>query len=90
MFIFPVWIITYPVVLFVCAHSSPFMCTIYTGGDLGGFLNVIIVATCLAIRLCHFSHLDLVISICTGETLHMIPSYGCGSGGITSVLSGMT
>ena len=54
-FIFPVWIVNSSVVLFMCAHYYPFLCTVYAGNDVGGFLGSVSVATCLAMRLWPFS-----------------------------------
>ena len=85
----PGYIVTSPVVLFVCAKSSPVMCTMYLGNAVGSCLGDGIVAMWLAMRLWPFSCLDLVLYLCNSETLHLLPSYGCVSCGHTSVSSGM-
>ena len=61
------------------------VCGNYVEGCLGG----LIVDTWLAMRWWTFSRLDLVLYLCTSGTLHVIPSYGCGSCGIASVSSGI-
>ena len=42
MLIFPGWIVTSPVVLFVCAKYFPVLCTMYLGNDVEGCLGGII------------------------------------------------
>ena len=74
-FLFSGWIVKYPVFLFVCAQSSPILCTVHTRNDVGAFLGGRIVATWLAMRLLTFSRMDLVLYMCTSGTLHMLPSY---------------
>ena len=73
MLIFPGWIVTSPVVLFVCAKSYPVLCTMYLGNDVGGCLCGGIVATWLAMRLWPFSCLELVLYLCTSGTLQLLP-----------------
>ena len=73
-FIFPVWIFTSTLVLFVCTQSSTILCTVYAGNDIGGCLGNVIVATWLAMRLCNFSCLDLLLYLCAIGTLHVLPS----------------
>ena len=87
--IFPGWIVTYPVFLFVCAKYSPVLCTMYLGNDVWGCLCGGIVAMWLATRLWPFSCLDLLLYLCNSGTLHLLPSYGCVSCDRTSVSSGM-
>ena len=65
------------------------MCTVYAGDNVGGCLGGVNFSTWLAMRLWNFSRLDLVLYLCTSGTLYVLPSYGCGSGGLTSVLYGM-
>ena len=69
----PGYIVTSPVVLFVCAHSSPVLCTVYASNDVVGCLGVVIVATLLGMRFWPFSRLALVLYLCTIVTLHVIP-----------------
>ena len=65
------------------------MCTMYLGNDVGGCMGGGIFAMWLAMRLRHFSCLDLVLYLCNSGTLYMLPLYGCVSCGPTS-MSGMT
>ena len=90
MFIFPICIVTYSVVLLVFTQSYPVLCNLYSGRVVGGCLGGRIVATWLAMRLWIFSRLALVLYMCTSSTLHVLPSYGCGSCGLNYVSSGMT
>ena len=90
-FIFPVWIVTSPVVLFVCTQYYHFLCTVVLVDDgVGSCLGVRIVSTWLAMRLWPFRRLYLVLYMYTSGTLYVLPSCGSGICGITSVLSGMT
>ena len=66
------------------------MCNVYTGNAVGCCLGGVIVATWLAMRLWTFSHMALVLYLCTSETLHILPYYGCGSCCLTYVSYGMT
>ena len=74
----------------MCAQSSPVLCTVYSGNDVGGCLGSGIVATWLSMILWPFSHIPLVLFMWNIGTLNVIPSYGCNSFACTSVLSGMT
>ena len=84
------WIVTSPVVLFVCSQYSPVLCTMYAGNYVGFYLVVGIFATWLTTRMWTFSHLDLVLYMCTSNMLHVLPPYGFGSCILTSVSYGMT
>ena len=66
------------------------MCILYLGDDVGGSLGGENFATWLSISLWPFRRLLLVVYLCTSRTLHVLPSYGCSSGGCTSVSYGMT
>ena len=59
------------------------------GDEVGICLGFRIVATWLAIISGPFKRLDLILYMCTSGTLNVITLYGCGSGGMTSVSSGM-
>ena len=66
------------------------MCTVVLFGDyVGSFLGGGIVAMWLDMRLCPFGRLDLLLYMCISGTFHVLPSYGCGIGGLTSVVSGL-
>ena len=55
------------------------------GDGAGSCMGGGIIATWLDMRLCHFRHLDLVLYMCTSGKLYVIPLYGLGIGGLTSV-----
>ena len=80
------WIVISHVVLFVCSQSYPVLCTVYEGNNVGVCMGSGIFTMWLAMRLCTFSCLDLVLYVCTSWTLHVIPSYGCGSCGIFCII----
>ena len=79
-----------PVVLLVCAHSSPVLLIEYAGIAISGVLSGWTVATWLAIRSWSCILLALVLYMCTGGMLHIFPLYGCVSGDRASVSSRMT
>ena len=77
---------------FIFVSVSPvfsYLCTIYMRNVVVGCLGGEIVLTWLAMILWHFSHLALVLYMCTSGTLHVFTSYGCSSCGLTYVSSGM-
>ena len=80
---------TFPVVLFVCTHYYPFLCTIVFGDGVGSCMGGGIVSTWLAMGFCRFRRLALVLYMCTSETFYVIPLCGYGIGGLTSVSSRM-
>ena len=63
-FLFPVCVVTSPVVLFVCAQSSHVLCTVHLGDDVGGCMSGGIFAMWFAMRLWPISQLSLVLYIC--------------------------
>ena len=89
-FVCPVCIVTSSVVLFMCAQYSPFLCTMYLGDDVGSCLVGENVFVWLAIWFWYFSSLLMILYLCNSGTLHVLPPYGCGSGGRTSVSYGIT
>ena len=69
-FIIPYFIVTSPVVLFVCTQSSTKLyIVVLVGGWVGIFLGSGIVVTWLDMKLFPFRRLVLVLYICTSETL---------------------
>ena len=84
-FICPGWIEPYPVVLLLCAQSSPVLCIVYAGTDFGGGLCGWNVSTWLAMRLWPFIHLALVLYLCTSGTLHVLQFYWCAIDDLTYV-----
>ena len=79
------WIVTYTIFLLVWAQYYPIICTVYAGTDVRGGLGGGIVATWLAIRFWPLIRFYLVLYLCTIWTLHVIPSYGYGTCGLTSL-----
>ena len=71
-FIYPGWVVSYPVVLFMCAQYSPVLFTMYKINDVGGCLGGVIVATWLDMRFWNFCRLDLILYHCISGTLHII------------------
>ena len=59
------WIVISHVVLFVCSQSYPVLCTVYEGNNVGVCMGSGIFTMWLAMRLCTFSCLDLVLYVCT-------------------------
>ena len=90
MFIRPGWIVTSPVVLLVCAQSSPGFWTEYICTALLGWLSGWTVAMWLAIRSSPCIILALVLYLCNGGFFPEFPLYGCVSGARASVSYGMT
>ena len=72
-FVFPGCIVTSPLVLFVFALSSPVLCTVYAGEYVEGCLGSVVVATWLDMILWIFSHLALVLYMCTSGALQVLP-----------------
>ena len=73
-FIIPGWILTLPVVLFMCTHSSPVLCTfMLVGVGIAILLGLGTVVTRLDMQLCPCRRLDLVLYMCTIGTLKVIP-----------------
>ena len=89
-FIRPVWIVTSPFILLVCAQPSPDFFTEYAWINLLGGLVGWTVSVSFAIRSWTFILLDLVFYICTGGMLPDFSLYGCVSGARASVSYGMT
>ena len=90
-FIWPGWMVTSPVILFVIYQSYPVWRTVVYGGAwVGIFLGSVMVVTCLAIKLLPFKCLSLVLYFFTGGTWMGFPSYGWGAGGTISLSCGMT
>ena len=72
--IIPGWIVTSPVVLFVCNHSSPGMCTIMlVGDDVGSCLVGGIFDMWLDMKLYPFRNMALVLYLCASGTLRVLP-----------------
>ena len=87
-FIIIVWIVTSPVVLFVCTQSYPVFCTIVlVGTGVGNFLGSGIFVMRLVMILLTFRRLDLVLYLFTSGNLKVLTSYGRVYGGMTSVSS---
>ena len=87
----PGWIVNSPIVMLVCTQSSYFLCTVVLFGDgVGSCLGGRIFATWFTMRLCPFRSMYLVLYMCTSGMLHVLPPYGLGIGGLTSVSYGMT
>ena len=60
------------------------------GTDVWGGMCSWTVATWLSMVLWPFIRLDLALYLCTSAMLHVLPYYGCVTGDIASVSSGMT
>ena len=89
--IFPGYIMTSSMALFVCTHYFTILYTVVLVGDgVGSCLGGSIFAMLLVMILCPFRHMDLVLYMCTIGTLHVIPSYGCVIIGTNYMSSGMT
>ena len=56
------------------AQNSLVFCTVYLGGDVEVCMGGAIVAKLLAIRLCSFRHLLMVLYMCTSGTMHVLTS----------------
>ena len=86
LFISTVWMVNSPVVLFVRTQSSHVWCTaVLLGAGVGICMGGKVFVTSFSMRLYPFRRLSLILYLCTGGILKVMPSWGCLSGGITSV-----
>ena len=87
-FIFPSWMVTSPVALFMSAQSSSVWHTVVVvDGWVGIFLGGAVVFTWLAMRLWPLRCLALLLYFCYCCSIMVLTSYVCISGGIISMLS---